>query len=86
MPLAYIVHWLRTVPQQVTDLNRKQVTISAFQKKNREQTVCFLHEVRNKIRLVGVMKRGDREFELVGELQFKAENISCVLGCVWRLT
>ena len=59
----------------------KHVIISAFQEQTQEQTVCFLQEVRNKIRLMGVMKRGDREFELVGELQFKAENMSCV----WRL-
>ena len=81
MPLVYIVHWLRTLRQQVLDLERKQIIISAFQGKEiQEQTIYFLQEVRNKIRLMGVMKRCNRKFELVGELQFRAENMSCV----WR--
>ena len=82
MPLVYIVHWLRTLQQQVLDLERKQIFISAFRRKEiQEQTIYFLQEVRNKIRLMGVMKRGNRKFELVGELQFKVEKMSCV----WRL-
>ena len=81
MPLVYIVHWLRTLQQQVLDLERKQIIISAFRGKEiQEQTIYFLQEVRNKIRLMGMMKRGNRKFELVGELQFKAEKMSCV----WR--
>jgi len=69
MLLVCIVHWLRTVRWQVLDLRKNHVIISAFWKINEEQTICFLQQVRNKIRLMGVMKCGDREFELVGELE-----------------
>ena len=33
--LVYIVHWLRTLPRQVSDLKGKQVIISAFQGQKR---------------------------------------------------
>jgi hypothetical protein len=59
---------------------KNQFIVSAFQRANKEQTVCFLQKVRNKIRLMSVMKCSDREFELVGKLQSKGKKYELRLG------